>query len=350
MKPLIERRQRSARETFAACQLKYKAAYIDDVDMSSDVTRRGDTFHTAREIYIRLLWSNRRTNDHELARAAVKHANIIAPLPFSLRLDVQSLWERWTERYRLNLDTFIETEMRGRMCHYGCELRLDEVHAPTPDTLRIIDCKTNWQIPSQSALDESFQAALYLGAARRIFPGFARYEMVYDFVRYGQALTVTKSQAEMDAIDDVCSEQDHAMANAEATGFFPATGGALETVQKLAALHRASFLYRTALQGYCDAEGLEGVESHGVRWAYRPIERTQYAAESVIAALREHGFTEQAESVKLSYTAVKPYVTSKKKYKAVEPALNLLAVTTTRTEFGPRVSSLEDIPTPEDEA
>jgi hypothetical protein len=48
----------------------------------------------------------------------------------------------------------------------------------------------------------------------------------------------------------------------------------------------------------------------------------------------------------LSGSVVKPYVTSKRKYVHVAEAIKALAITSTSTQFGPRVANLDDAPEP----
>lgn len=359
----VDNRRRSARETFAHCPYRYASEYVWGVDMNSTPARRGTTFHKARELYIRGLWQERAKADHEIAASALFEANRTLSLPHAARLDLESLWSRWIERFELNLDTFVEVES-GKMSHFGAELRLDEVHA-IGDTLRIVDAKTHWRIPSQSEADESFQAAFYLAGARRLFPGFDRYELVYDYVRYGVPLKVSHGHAEMDLTDAICEEQEAAMRDAEESGLFPAQGGAhcatclaacpivestdrapvrvtsdqeaKRMVGELAAFYRAEEVRQAALRAWADEHG--PVESHGISWAHRPVERHTYPARAVLAVLDAHGvdFTPM-----LSASAVKPLLTSKRKYIAVQAEIQATAVTKVQTRFGPKVERLDD--------
>ena len=364
MKPLSERRRRSARQTFAACPFRYAAEYLRDVDCGSTPARRGSTFHRARELYIVGLWQERLASDHEIAASALFQANKELPLPHDARLDVGSLWQRWTERYELALGSFVEAESGRRVIDYGCDLRMDEVHA-LGDTLRIVDCKTHWRMPTQTEADESWQSAMYLAGARKLFPNFSRYELLYDFVRLNATITVTHSQSEMDTTDEVIKEQDAAMLSAEETGVFQATGGAhcgtclvkcplvdasdrqtvrlqsaedaVGSISRLAALYRAEEVERAALLAYCNEHG--ATTGNGVTWAHRPVERSQYPASRVLDVLHAYGF---AFAPMLSHSAVKPLLTSKRKYVAVADEIKALAVTKTQTQFGPRRDGLDE--------
>lgn len=359
MKPIHERRRRSARETFSNCAHRYHAEYIAEVESGNSVTRRGSTWHLARELYIGDLWSARLTDDFELARGAMSRAMKALPLPFAEELDCRDLWKRWIERFRLPIAEFFSCEARDLFA-FGAQMRFDLVLVPSPDTLRINDAKTNWSIPSQDILDAHFQPAMYLAAARRLFPGFSRYEFEWDFIRFNQQRITMKTPAELDDVEDTLSDQDEAMSKAEESGVFGATGGshcgtcvcrdcpvvgnalryspvmaglpeAAKTVGEIAALHRAIELRQSALRAYCDDHG--AVQGGGIEWAHRAVTHNRYPAAGVLAVLNDAGVT---FPLYFNGTAVKPLTTSKRKYTAIEQQIKDLAVPTTKTEFRPK--------------
>lgn len=359
MKPLTERRRRSARELFSNCQHAYADNYIHDIDSGNSVTRRGSTFHRAREIYIRSLFASKQTDDFELATAAMTQALIELPLPYAEELDCADLWLRFAERFSLPLSQYYGTETTLMM--FSTLLRYDLVLVPDANTLLIDDAKTNWQLPSQSALENAYQNAFYLSAARLLFPGFKRYVFRYDFVRFNQFRFVEKTDAEMDAFEEHISTQDEAMARAEELGAFPATAGAhcgtcltakcpvadnamrfsgrltgpaeaSEAVRVIAALHRSLELRQEALRAYSAEHG--PVTGSGIEWAHRPVEQAKYPAGAVLEVLESTG---TVFPLYLSGSAVKPLLTSKRKYSAIAPAIKALAEIKVKTEFRPKV-------------
>lgn len=358
MKPLHERRRRSARERFTACQASYAGTYIHDVEDGSDYARRGSLFHSARENYIRALWRERLTDDLELAEAAWHDSAVAMPIPHEHRADARDLFVRWRERFRLSLDTFVDVETKLRT-HYGNDLAIDELHVIAPDIIRIVDAKTFWRVPSEEELRNSFQTAMYLGAVRKLFPAFTRREFVYDLVRFNVQITVSLSESELDEIDLQAIEQDEAMAAAEESGQFPATPGdhcrmcvlacqavdvalraparileaseARRAVKHLAVLHRQEEQLQAALKTYSDFNG--PVEAGGIEWAHRPETRSVYPAGPVLEVLRANGLD---YNLMASGQSVKPLVTSKRKYKGVEDAIKATAITKTATKFGPK--------------
>lgn len=365
MKPLEERRRRSAREWFANCPFAYAAYYVHELSSETTATRRGSCFHEARQRYIRSLWAQRIEADHDLAQIALTQACVLWPLPYAEWMDVRQLWARFTENYMLNLTTYYSCEdaIAGP---FGADLRLDEVHVPNEDTIRAIDAKTWWRIPSQSEMAESFQTRYYLAAMRRVFPGFTRYELQYDLARYGtHSDVITADLGDLDEFEEYIAEQDLALAAAEEDGRYPAMPGAhcrycvarcplveheqagvyravdsesaRRIVDRLAVLHRDTETLTSVLRGFAEQSG--PVESGGIEWAFRPTARATYNAAHVLAVLEEHGV---AFNLKLSATAVKPLITSKKKYVAIADEIKALAQTTVQTKFLPKRVAMGD--------
>lgn len=358
MKNLAERRRRTARETFGNCRFRFAAEYIHEVDGGSDVTRRGNAWHRARALYIAALFKSQVAEDFELAEWAIQQALVEQPLPFEQETECRDLWARWTEKFRLPLAQFFAVETELPL--FDTLLRFDLVLVPDRNTLMLDDGKTNWSIPSQDALDNAFQPAFYLTAARKLFPGFQRYRFRYDFARYGAYRFVEKTNAELDAIELMIETQDKAIAEAERTGEYPATAGAhcgtcmvancpvvsnalrygrvdghnaSETVREVAALHRAIEVRQAALRAYCDEHG-GSVTGGGIEWKHRPVERRQYPAVKTLEVLEKHGVE---YALYFNGTAIKPLVTSKRKYKDVEDEIKALAITAVKTEFRPKV-------------
>jgi hypothetical protein len=365
MLPISERRRRSAREWFANCRHAYAATYVHGLTTDSNATRRGSCFHDARHRYINELWRKQYVSDHELAQIALTQACVEHPLPYDEWQDVRDLWARWSERYELNLTTFFSVE-QAIAGPFGADLRLDEVHVPGPDTIRAIDAKTWWRIPSQAEMVESFQTRYYLAAMRRVFPGFRRYEIQYEIVRYSTlSEVITADDGDLDEFEEYIAEQDISMASAEESADYPATAGAHcaycvatcpivdhpfggarrvdshecagGVVRVLAALHHTVEGLTAILRGYSEQHGR--VESGGIEWAFRPTERHVYPAQAVLDVLEQHG---TPFKLMLSGTAVKPLLTSKKKYAHLADDIRALAQTKVTTKFYPKRTAPAD--------
>jgi hypothetical protein len=335
MLPIVQRRRRSARETFAACRLKYAEIYVRGADMGSAATIRGQVIHDAQATYVNHLFADKLTDDADMAQEALSAARVAAAgLVFTEWADVEQLWARWAPNFRLDIDRFVSVE--GAQECFDTVMRFDRVMAVDADTLRIHDTKTHWAITPAHVLENSWQSAMYLAAARTLYPGWRRYQMVYEFIRYGVTSDVIeKSDAELDVIEQAIRESDEAMAQAEASGKFPATGGhhchtctlaattcplvqhvcvdsPQEAVGAIAAHERARAVHIDRLRAHVDANG--PVEAGGVEWAHRPKTRTEYPALAVLDILTAHELPKA--QFRLSATAVKPILTTRK-YAAV---------------------------------
>lgn len=355
--PSSDRRRRSAREWFAKCQYAYAGQYVHGINGENDYTRRGSLFHKAREFYIALLWKHRTKSDAILAAMAWQAAAQTMNIPWEHHEDARTMFVPWAERYELNLKTFYAVET-NLMSHYGAELRMDEVHVPDADTLRIVDCKTYWRIPTQDELRGAFQTANYLGAARKLFPGFKRYEMVYDIVRYGiTSEPVSLTDAELDEVDNYHAAQTVAMDMADAAGDFTITPGshcgmcklkcplmdnpmvesdrvttaaeATRTAQRVVVAERVASLGKAALRAYTAEHG--PLSAGDVEFAHRAKETTTYPLVDVADVLTEEELDNLGLTI--SASAVKRITGSKKKYKAAADRLAELAIVKVGTEF-----------------
>jgi hypothetical protein len=357
-------RRRSARETFAACPHRYRATYLDGLTDDSLETRRGNAWHRAAELYIKALWENKQTDDLGMALDAVTRAAVEWPLPFEEWTELQSLWSRWTERFSLPLLQFYQAETDYEFAPYSCRIQYDLVLVPDPSTLLIMDFKTSYHIPNDEYLSSCLQTAMYLGAARRIFPGFSTYAMQYSYVRFGvESAIITKTHSELDAVDEWVRTNDAAMDAAEAAGVFEAHGGAhcsvckvkcplvadhaqgdtvrVQTAQEalqaasiLSAMRQASWTLTDALRGYTEAHG--PIVVGGAEWAHRPVDTTAYDAKDVLTVLEEH---KADYPLTLTKTAVKPLLTQRR-FAHLKADVALLGHTTTKTEFGVKQTKL----------
>lgn len=390
MKPITERRRRSARETWDACKFRYAAEYVDGVDNGSDAARRGSTFHRFRELYVRALFKARLRQDHELAQAALSQALLELPLPWAERQDVEQMATRFMPWYELDVESFVSTE--GAIPGFADTLlRLDEVTVPRSDTILITDCKTHYRVPDGATLRASWQTHFYLAGVRRIMPGFEHYQMRYEHVRYTQLSEVFElTPAELDAVDAAIEQQDIGMEAAEDQVFtaedgtygwpyeaFPATGGShcrtcqaacplvdhakrapvrLQTAQEAAeavgtveALRRAVALRTDALRAYSDLHG--PVEAGGIVWAHHPVERVSYDLREVVDVLKAHevDLAKVPKSVfEASGSHLKALTRSKKKWAFLADDVRALGKVERTTQFESKSIKLDPDEKPED--
>ncbi len=349
-------KRRSARESASDCLAKFRGQYIDGVDMSSGVTRRGTAFHRAVQLYVLGLWETKQRADYELATQAYHAACAEHPLPDEEWADFGSLWSRFTERFELPLEQFYTTESGGEFM--GAQMSFDLVLVPDDSTLRIMDWKSHWRIPPQPELENSFQAGMYLAAARSLFPGFERYELAFDFIRYNQQITVTKTHAELDAFVQRIDQIDAALEEAAATGVYPATPGkhcntcrlkcevadrrgaipprfttyeeAQAAIGEFHALNTRAMQLRASIAAYGEACG--PIRHNGLMWAFTPKDSTVYPVIETVKAVEAAGVV-PGFKWEMSASAVKPLLG--RKYQSCHDSVKALARTSTRTEFGP---------------
>ncbi len=303
------------------------------------------------------LWETKQRSDYELAAAAIHAAHIAYPLPQDEWIDCESLWARFVERFELPLEQFLLADaISGEFM--GAAMRFDLVLVPSETTLRIPDWKSHWRIPSESEVSNWFQSYFYLAAARHLYPGFQRYEMSYEFVRFGQSIVVTKTDAELDSFVSRIEQIDHAIEEAQATGVYPATPGKhcgtctlrcevadrneavpsrLETyadAQAAIGVYRAltsrAQLWRDAIMGFGESAG--PIRANGLMWAFQSKESTVYPVIETVKAVEVAGVV-PGFKWEMSASAVKPLLG--RKYQACHESVKALARTSTRTDFGP---------------
>lgn len=353
-----DRRRRSALEAFADCPAKYEGEYLLGVENSSGESRRGTAFHAARELYIRKLLAVRETDNPALALEALEEARVIHVLPTDEWLDVESLWWRYVERWKFPLDLYVQTE--STLGHKGLSFTPDLVLVADADVLTIEDLKTSWHMPSQDMLARSFQTRFYLAQARIIYPGFARYVMVYDYVRYNTQLTVELEPSVLDDCDRQLQELTTAMDAADESGKFPAYGGShcgfckrrcpgvadslatlptrvgpkkdslLKIIQAHAILQRQADQLYDALKAAAKAEG--PLRAAGVEWSYRSRSRKLYPLLPVAKALVDAEVVDIPLFVSASNLA--PALERNRHKLELRNAIDALAVTKVETVFG----------------
>lgn len=366
MNTFYNSRRRSARETFAVCPRRYQGEYLQGVTNESDATRRGDVFHTSRSRYIGTLAERKMTADADLADEVWRSVNADSMLPMTEYHDAVRLWQAWTERYELNLQTFYSSE-RAVFCKpFNCYLRMDEVHVVDADHLRIVDAKTHWRIPPVETIRESVQTGFYATGARHLYPGFQTYELVYDFVRYNQLISVTLSAAELDEWERWVTMSDEAMDMAETTGIFPPHPGeqcgtchvacdvadhpqavplrlltledAKAAAERIAVRDRDNDIDKEALKAWAKEHGPVAV--NGIEWAHREMISRKYPAQQVLTILAASAVQ---FPIWLSASALKPVLSSKAKYSSdLTSSIASLAVESKTTRFSAKKTSGDD--------
>jgi hypothetical protein len=353
-------RSRSDFESFS-CPFRYHKIVIQGVRDTSDAARRGSTFHVATRIYTQALALRGEASDVDLAAEAVHRACVEEQTPAHLIPDVDGLWQGWVERFELDVRAFLLAEERQGVDRRT--FRPDVVYA-FPDVLEVRDYKTHWQILTEAQAGQELQARMYGWLASQIWPGFARYRFVFDFVRYHHEVVV---EFDLGALDEIARQLDTleaAIDIAEQTQTFPAIPGAgcrychlacpltddaqrlpvrvtsAEAFARLAGealvLQRAYDERWEALKAFAAFEGPQIVG--GMEFAFRPRESLSFPAVPVLDALRER----QADASKLTFSKsdLKSFLMAKK-YAHIKAALDPLGTTKTSTVFSAKKAGVE---------
>jgi hypothetical protein len=348
--PVVHRR--SAIEAFA-CPRRYKALYIDGVPDESDPARRGSAFHAAAQRYIQALQQRKLTSDLELAQLALTMGLAETITPPHLAHEVTDLFWRWAESFELDLDALLLVEEKQRD---------DQGHSWTPDlvyafddVLEIRDWKTHFAIFSDARAAAEFQAKWYCWQARKLWPGFSRYRIVFVFVRYGIDVSAEFDVPELEYFETSVQGIVAAIRHAGDTNVFPAIPGASCSVCSLTCdvaehpervplrlISRASAeralgvkLAMTAalrnidaaLQAYCTEHG--AVTCNGMEVAHRPASKQEFPADGVYQVLHDAGIPPRFT---VSKSALRSYLTTKK-FSHVRAPLEALAKVTPANRF-----------------
>lgn len=356
--PVVHRR--SAIEAFA-CPRRYKALYIDGVPDASDPARRGSAFHAAAHRYIEALRARKQTSDLELAQLALTHGLAETITPPHLAHEVTDLFWRWAESFELDLDALLVAEKR-QQDEEGYSWTPDLVYAHD-DVLEIRDWKTHHAIWSESQAAAEFQARWYCWQARKLWPGFDRYRIVFVFVRYGVEVAAEFDVPELEYFETSVEGIVAAIRRAHETDDFPAIPGEscsyctltcdvaehpervpLRLISRVSA-ERALGLklamtaaLRTideALRGYCQEHG--PVTCNGMEIAHRPTEKREYPAAGVYDVLHA---AEIPPKFSVSKSALRSYLTTRK-FSHVREPLEALAKVTPGSTF--RVKRAGDV-------
>jgi hypothetical protein len=300
----------------SGCPFRYYQTREADprVDDAGPEALRGRIFHDAARRYCGLLKEAGQESDPVLAAAALTAAMSRTLCPRSLRADVESLWGRHVERFRLDLAAYVSHE----------ELIEDPDYTWIPDLLyarergvEVVDFKTYFHALSEAEAREDFQARFYAWRASVLWPGFFEYRFTFDFTRLGRQVSVTFTVNELAAFADEVAELDAGRAEALARiaagteikrAFPPRPGDECPTCRlacpvaddarlapvrvddtasvlagQILALEAALKARKTVLRAYCDENG--PLRVNGMEFAIRPRTSVEYPAPAVVAAV-----------------------------------------------------------------
>jgi hypothetical protein len=359
--PVVHRR--SALEAFS-CPRRYRALYIDGVPDESDPARRGSAFHAAAHRYILALKATGQTSDLDLARVALREGMAETITPPHLAHEVSDLFWRWAESFELDLDALLLVEERQTDAE-GYTWQPDLVYA-FDDVLEINDFKTNFAIFSDARAAAEFQAKFYCWQARKLWPGFSRYRIVFVFVRYGVRVSIEFDVPELEYFETSVEGIVAAIRRAGETNTFPAIPGAscsyctltcdvaehpervpLRLISKVSAeralgvklaMTAAMRSINAALEAYCAEHG--PVTCNGMEVGHRPVDKMEFPASGVFQVLQDAGITPKFTVGK---TALRSYLTTKK-FSHVREPLEALATVTPGNRFSVKRAGYSEEP------
>jgi hypothetical protein len=345
--------RRSALESFS-CPFRYRQIYVDGVPDDSDEAIRGRAFHAAARRYIHALWQTRQREDLQLAEQAFAEGMVEERTPAHLLPEVGDLfWQRWAPDFELDLDAYLSAEEQ-QVDSLGYTWTPDLLYA-YDDLLEIPDFKTYWIGFSDAQARHELQGRFYAASARRLYPGFAKYRIRFDFVRWGFSASATFDTADLDQVDAELAITRQQIERAHAENAWPAVPGqhcgfcrlecpvvndarlapvrisSAEDAQRIAGqllvLQQAATARRKALEAWCAGEG--PVTIGGREWAHRPSAVTTFPIAAVMQILIDQGVT---PTFSVSKSALRTYLTTKR-FAHVRPDLEALATITHGTKF-----------------
>lgn len=357
-------RNRSALEAFS-CPFRWKRKYLDHVPDDSFPALRGRTFHAAKKFYIQALVAHGCSDDLDLATAALEAGILEELAPADVIAEVTEIWTPHVEHFQLDIDHLLLVEERPQDPD-GYDFRPDYVLA-FGSTLEVHDDKTYYATLSPAQARAELQPKFYLARARRIWPGFDTYRFVFHFVRFGQAVDVEFTRAELDDVDTQLLQLEAAIAEAIRRDAFPTRRGvwctlchlecpdvpdvrvapvransradAERILGELAILDQAYSDRREALQAFATFYGpvhLEGLEA---RVDTKP--ETRFPATGVIDTLRRQEI--DPIDLTLSRSALRRYLETQR-YRHVRQELEALGRASTSPTFRIRKAAAAETP------
>ena len=354
--------RRSAMQTATSCLHRYKAIWLDGVPDQSDLASTGIAFHACAHRYIERLVQRGLTADAEEAGLAFVEGVASVLTPARLVPQVRTIYERWTERFQLDLPHFLAAEEHqiGKTDH---TFTPDLVYG-RPHGLEIKDFKTFFHGMTEAQVRTDFQARFYIYNAMRIWPGFPSYTFTQEYVRFGTSTSVQFARDDFDAFEAEVEAITAAVQEAEARGEWPATAGPecaycelrcpladhpdrlpiRFTLPEQASIVAGWILaaetqlkgVKKALKAYCAAHGSVSVK--GVVFEHRPVLLRSYPLEDVIRALKAHK-AEEMSGLTISHSALARLMKADPR---IEQDLLPVQQSKTSYRFGPKKADDEE--------
>ena len=348
--------RRSAMQTATSCLHRYKAIWLDGVPDQSDLASVGIGFHACAHRYIARLVQQGLTADAEEAGLAFTGGIASSLTPARLVPQVRTIYERWAERFELDLPHFLAAEEH----QIG---KTDQTFTPDlvygrPTGLEIKDFKTFWCGMTEAQVRADFQARFYIYNAMRIWPGFPSYTFTQEYVRFGTSTSVQFTNDDFHVFRVEVEAVMAAVQEAETRGEWPATAGPecaycelrcpladhpavlpkRFTIPEQASLVGSWILaaetqlkgMKKALKAYCAAHGAVNVK--GVEFAHRPVELRSYPLEDVIRVLKARK-AEEMSGLTISHSALAKLMKADPR---IESDLLLVQQSKTSYRFGPK--------------
>jgi hypothetical protein len=355
-----DREYRRSELEAADCLYFYDKQYNQGVSMPSDQSIRGTTFHRAAELYIAKLAALRVTMDVDLAREAFIDAVEQSLCPAYLMPEAEALFFRFAERFELKLDAYLHTEkqlvtVRGRR---RFSWKPDLVYAESRGIV-IYDWKTHYHGLTPEQARQTFQARFYLSMAADEWPNQPSYTFRFVYVRFGLVVEVVFTQDDLLDIDRQIDGMVAVLDEADRIGEYPARSGAhcafcrldcpingrdglmpirVDTREEFEAIgneyiaiRRRLALMGKAMRTYITSEGPQVV--NGMIFANWPTTSARYVVDKVAAIADAHGL--ELPELTVSKTELGP-LTDPKKFPAIAPALEEIAMKRTTFVFEPR--------------
>ncbi len=344
----------------ADCLFYYDKTYNQNVNPSSDQALRGTTFHRAAELYIAKLAALRETMDIDLAREAFIDAVEQTLCPAYLMPEAEMIFFRFAERFELKLDAYLHVEkqlitIRGRR---RFRWKPDLVYAEERGIV-IYDWKTHYYGLTPDQARETFQARFYLLMAAEEWPNQPRYVFRFVFVRIGLVVEVVFTPDDLIEIERQVDGMVAVLNEADRLGEYPARSGshcafcrldcpingkaglmpvrvdtrddfAMMGNEYLALAQRLEHM-RKAMKTFVTTEGPQ--EVNGMVFYVWPTTSARYPVDRLLAIADGHNL--ELPDITVSKTELGP-LTNPRKYPAVAPELEAIAMKKTSFVFEPR--------------
>jgi hypothetical protein len=349
--------RRSALEA-ATCLYRYNQIYNLGVEDASDVSLRGVLFHAAAELYVKMLTAARVESDYGIAVEAFQTAAERCAAPARVVIEAERLFFWFVERFELKWEHVLHVEQTLITVRHGRRFtwKPDLVYVNDRGIV-FYDWKTHFTAWTLEQARQEFQSRFYLLMALEHFPGHPRYEICFLFVRANILIRVVFSLDEFAQIERQVDAALGAIAEADASGTYPATGGPhcqycrlecpingrgglLPTrvddqaqfdalASEYLALKQRQAQTRKLLKQFVAVEGPR--EVNGMRWGHTAHTRSRYPVVEVQAVAAEHGVS--VEGLTVAGGQIR-YLLDERRRPAVARELQRHAITETSYRFG----------------